>query len=226
MHPFRGGGGGAEVGVVRLAEPRCRGLGDSELHPVRTSQLGKLRLHVLPDQLLDAVRVHVWHGPYAELANDPCRDHRLRADAVEGALDAVQRQRGVAPPVHQHVLFRAVQQGVVHLVHPGVPFPRLQIEIHLLVAQALFLGDRGDVVQDAGDQDPPLGVHEAGHDLHEVGHALVHGASDHPGVHVLGGARHLQVKVDVAAEAVDQARLGLAGPVRVRNADVVHGLRV
>ena len=75
----------------------------THLHLVGAVALLPLFVQVLDDALFDRLGRHVGHDPDGELARHLHGDDGLGAVLGEGAVNAVQRQRRVAPPGHQRL---------------------------------------------------------------------------------------------------------------------------
>ena len=74
-----------------------------ELDGVWTSGILVTFLQEVDDEALDGFGLHVWNEADGELADDFARNHRLRAFAVERALNPCNRERPDAVHVLLHV---------------------------------------------------------------------------------------------------------------------------
>lgn len=164
-------------------------------------QLRELGLEVREDERVDVLRRLVRHEPDRELAGHLGGDDRLRACRAERALDAVQRERRVAHPAHQHL-------GLVRRERDGRADGTLDVVdpvVERLVARAV-LGRNGlHEVLDAWDEDLAGGGDEFGHEGDEVRHGLVDHAAEYARVEVPRGAGDGDFVVGDAAEAVGEA---------------------
>lgn len=207
--------GGGEVGVVGRGDPPLAGVLQGDIELVLGLQLGEGLLHVLEDELVDVLGLHVGDCADAELASDLCGNHGLGARGGECALDTVEGERGETPPAHEGALLLLEEAGLaaerlVKVVHG---------EVDVLVDLLLLLGDGSNELLDAVDENVSRLVDETGHHADEVGHGLVSGTAVHTRVEILTRAADLNAVVAAATKTVGEARLLGAEPVVVADAD-------
>ena len=97
--------------MLEGGNPRLAGVEALDLDSVFGSELGKLGVDVLDNAGIDLLGDHVGDRADRELSNDLGGDHSLGSSSREGALNSVERERGVAP---------AALQGINVVVVDGV----------------------------------------------------------------------------------------------------------
>lgn len=68
-------------------------------------------------------------------------------------------------------------------------------------------------------------INELSHQVNQIGHSLVHGASEHTGVKVHVCARHINVEITDATQAVGEAWLRFSQPIVVGDTHIVNVLK-
>jgi len=108
---FHGLGCGTEVPVLGRADPVLATMLAEDVEGIFAAELGELVLNVFVDEFVDSIAVHVRYGTDGELADHFGWDDGFGAWGREGAFDAVDRKRGVAPARHQGAVFVWVDSG-------------------------------------------------------------------------------------------------------------------
>ncbi|RUP49025.1 hypothetical protein BC936DRAFT_143453 [Jimgerdemannia flammicorona] len=186
-----------------------------------TDGLGELSLDVVGDQFGDALGVHVGHGPDGEFADDLGGNDGLLAGSVEGALNAMEGERGVAPAVHQSFLRCVVNEG---LGADGLfEFADFEVKrVHFRgrsssteVRSVNHTGYNGDIIANPRYQNLAIRGHQLGEQQGKVRHGFVDRPAEHTRMQITRGA------LDLEKEAVGEAWFFGAKPVVVGDADSI-----
>jgi len=171
---------------------------------------------MIAQQGVDAGRVLVGNQAAAQLGRGPGRDDGLEAVAGEAAADAVELQRGPRPdPLVQAVV--RLPPGLRRAGHRR-PFRRDPLRAARQQG-ALLVVQGADVVVEAGDGHPPLGVVQPGQKLGQRLDRVVDGAAVVAAVQVAARAVDGQLHLHDPAQTVAQHRLPLIREGTVRDDD-------